>query len=67
MSSSSSSISLYIASVYGFQPLTSTNHHSQTPLSYVFSLDFSPNSGYLAVGNDKGKVLLYRLRHYGET
>ena len=40
---------------------------TKTPLSYVFSLDFSPNSGYLAIGNDKGKVLLYRLRHYGEV
>ncbi|ORZ13860.1 WD40-repeat-containing domain protein [Lobosporangium transversale] len=35
-----------------------------TPLSYVSSLTFSPRSGYLAIGNDKGKVLLYRLNHY---
>ncbi|GJJ70368.1 U3 small nucleolar RNA-associated protein 18 [Entomortierella parvispora] len=35
-----------------------------TPLSYVTSLAFSPRSGYLAIGNDKGKVLLYRLNHY---
>ncbi|KAK9728936.1 U3 snoRNP protein [Basidiobolus ranarum] len=35
-----------------------------TPLSYVNTFDFSPESGYLAVGNDKGKVLLYRLGHY---
>ncbi|KAF9400149.1 U3 snoRNP protein [Mortierella sp. AD011] len=35
-----------------------------TPLSYVSSLAFSPRSGYLAIGNDKGKVLLYRLNHY---
>ena len=40
---------------------------SKTPLSYVFSLDFSPSGGYLAVGNDKGKVLLYRLKHYSEV
>lgn len=37
---------------------------STTPLSYVSSFDFSPNSGYLAIGNDKGKVLLYRLGSY---
>ncbi|KAG0199933.1 U3 small nucleolar RNA-associated protein 18 [Mortierella sp. GBA30] len=35
-----------------------------TPLSYVTCLSFSPRSGYLAIGNDKGKVLLYRLNHY---
>jgi U3 small nucleolar RNA-associated protein 18 len=37
---------------------------SKSPMNYVFSLDFSPTSGFLALGNDKGKVLLYRLRHY---
>ncbi|KAG0303053.1 U3 snoRNP protein [Dissophora globulifera] len=37
---------------------------SGTPLSYVTALTFSPRSGYLAIGNDKGKVLLYRLNHY---
>lgn len=37
---------------------------SGTPLSYVQCFDFSPSSGYLAIGNDKGKVLLYRLNHY---
>ncbi|CAG8441103.1 3850_t:CDS:2 [Acaulospora morrowiae] len=36
-----------------------------TPLRYVQCFDFSPSSGYLAIGNDKGKVLLYRLGHYG--
>ncbi|KAG5463635.1 MAG: WD40-repeat-containing domain protein [Olpidium bornovanus] len=36
----------------------------QTPLSYVQCFDFSPRSGYIAVGNDKGKVLLYRLLQY---
>ncbi|KAF9907888.1 U3 small nucleolar RNA-associated protein 18 [Linnemannia zychae] len=35
-----------------------------TPLSYVTCLAFSPRSGYLAIGNDKGRVLLYRLNHY---
>lgn len=39
---------------------------SKTPLNYVFSMDFSPQSRYFAVGNDKGKCLLYKLRHYNE-
>ena len=37
-----------------------------TPLSYVSATAFSPESGYFTVGNDKGKVLLYRLNHYTE-
>jgi len=37
---------------------------SKTPLSYVWSMDFSPGSSFLAVGNDKGSCLLYRLMHY---
>lgn len=37
---------------------------SKTPLKYVWSMDFSPKSRYLAVGNDHGKCLLYRLKHY---
>jgi len=37
---------------------------SSTPLHYVSALDFSPNSGYMAIGNDRGRVLLYRLTHY---
>lgn len=37
---------------------------SKTPLSYVWATDFSPESKFLAVGNDKGKCLLYRLVHY---
>jgi U3 small nucleolar RNA-associated protein 18 len=37
---------------------------SSTPLHYVSSVDFSPNSGYMAIGNDRGRVLLYRLTHF---
>lgn len=37
---------------------------SNTPLGYVWSMDFSPSSKYLAMGNDKGKCLLYKLMHY---
>ena len=29
-------------------------------LKYAFCADFSLNDEYLAVGNDEGKVLLYR-------
>jgi len=36
----------------------------KTPLGYITSMDFSPCSGFLAVGNDKGKCLLYDLKHY---
>ena len=37
---------------------------SKTPLSYVWSLDFSPASKFMAIGNDKGRCLLYKLSHY---
>lgn len=37
---------------------------SKTPLGYVWSLDFSPGSKFMAIGNDKGKCLLYKLPHY---
>ena len=37
---------------------------SKTPLKYVWSMDFSPGSKYLAIGNDHGKCLLYQLKHY---
>ncbi|EKX37648.1 hypothetical protein GUITHDRAFT_77909 [Guillardia theta CCMP2712] len=37
---------------------------SSTPLHYVSSVDFSANNRFLAIGNDRGKVLLYRLKHY---
>ncbi|CAJ1965940.1 unnamed protein product [Cylindrotheca closterium] len=40
---------------------------SKTPLKYVWSVDFSPKSKYIAIGNDKGKCLLYQLGHYHET
>ena len=38
---------------------------SRSPLGYVHSVAFSPGGGYLAVGNAKGRALLYRLHHYG--
>ncbi|CAF3330442.1 unnamed protein product [Rotaria socialis] len=33
-------------------------------IQIVNTLDFSPNSGFLTMGNNNGKVLLYRLKHY---
>lgn len=39
----------------------------RTPVRYPFALDFSPKGGFLAVGNDRGCVLLYRIRHYPEA
>ncbi|KAH9102585.1 hypothetical protein AeMF1_020872 [Aphanomyces euteiches] len=39
----------------------------KTPLHYVTAMDFSPTSGYFAVGNARGRVLLYRLNHYAST
>lgn len=40
---------------------------SRTPLHYVHSMCFSPGGGYLAIGNAKGRVVLYRLHHYPQT
>lgn len=40
---------------------------SRTPLRYVHTFDFSPNSGYLSIGNDRGKALLFRLKHYKDS
>lgn len=40
---------------------------ARTPLQYVSAMDFSPSSGYFAVGNARGRVLLYRLTHYKST
>ncbi|KAI9494000.1 WD40-repeat-containing domain protein [Zychaea mexicana] len=36
----------------------------RTPLNKVSALNFSPNSDYLAVGDMRGRVLLYGLNHY---
>lgn len=35
-----------------------------TPLGHVTTLDFSSESQYLAIGNSRGRVLLYALRSY---
>ncbi|KAG6828730.1 hypothetical protein H0H92_006918 [Tricholoma furcatifolium] len=38
---------------------------SGTPLGHVTAVDFSARSEYLAIGNTKGRVLLYHLKDYG--
>ncbi|CAH9140592.1 unnamed protein product [Cuscuta epithymum] len=38
--------------------------HPNQVLHYPRCLDFSPHSGFMALGNAKGKVLLYKLHHY---
>jgi len=37
---------------------------AKTPLNRVTSVDFSRSGGMLAMANERGKVLLYQLRHY---
>ncbi|KAI0327282.1 WD40 repeat-like protein [Cubamyces sp. BRFM 1775] len=37
---------------------------SSTPLGHVTSVDFSSGSEYVAVGNNRGRVLLYHLRDF---
>lgn len=37
---------------------------SGTPLSRVTSVDFSAGSEYVAIGNNRGRVLLYHLRYF---
>uniref|UniRef100_A0A8C8RA16 U3 small nucleolar RNA-associated protein 18 homolog n=1 Tax=Pelusios castaneus TaxID=367368 RepID=A0A8C8RA16_9SAUR len=33
---------------------------------FAQSMDFSPRSGFFSIGNNKGKALLYRLKHYSD-
>ncbi|CAK9297304.1 unnamed protein product [Gordionus sp. m RMFG-2023] len=37
-----------------------------TYLNKVNASDFSPSSGYIAIGSDKGDINLYRLKAYGQ-
>lgn len=38
--------------------------NTRSNLQRLTSLDFSPHSGFLAIGNRNGRALLYRLAHY---
>eukprot|EP00775_Hariotina_reticulata_P010513 gene10513-10672_t len=40
---------------------------SKSPLNYVHCAAFSPHSGFLGIGNAKGRALLYRLHHYPQA
>lgn len=37
---------------------------SRTPLNKVSAIEFSRHNGLMAIGNERGRVLLYRLSHY---
>jgi U3 small nucleolar RNA-associated protein 18 len=37
---------------------------SKSPIHYVHSVAFSPSTGYVAIGNARGRVIMYRLHHY---
>nr|XP_026242515.1 U3 small nucleolar RNA-associated protein 18 homolog isoform X1 [Urocitellus parryii] len=39
---------------------------TKTNISHVHTMDFSPRGGYFALGNEKGKALMYRLHHYSD-
>jgi U3 small nucleolar RNA-associated protein 18 len=39
----------------------------KTPFGHIECMSFSPGGEYLATGNSKGKVLLYRLNHFCST
>ncbi|KAJ2387967.1 U3 snoRNP protein [Coemansia sp. RSA 2611] len=51
-------VHLPTASVFTNWPASVSN------LGHVQCVAFSPQSGFMAVGNDAGKALLYRLQHY---
>lgn len=40
------------------------NFPNKLNLYQVQKVSFSPNSGYMAIGNNKGHAFLYRLKHY---
>ncbi|MDP2439746.1 MAG: hypothetical protein Q8P67_28685, partial [archaeon] len=52
--------------VYHFPSMTSFTNWptARSPLNTVTSMAFSPHSGYLSIGNVRGRALLYRLGHY---
>lgn len=37
---------------------------TNTPLQRVTAVDFSRRGGFMAIGNERGRVLLYQLSHY---
>lgn len=53
----------HIPSLTTFQNWPPSGNH----LSYVNALSFSANGGYITLGNDKGKAMMYRLNHYSRV
>ncbi|KIJ58781.1 hypothetical protein HYDPIDRAFT_163119 [Hydnomerulius pinastri MD-312] len=53
---------IHLPSLTAFGNWPTTN----TPLGHVTSIDFSTGSEYLAIGNNRGRVLLYNLREFGQ-
>jgi U3 small nucleolar RNA-associated protein 18 len=51
---------LHIPTITVFQNFPTSN----SPLGFISAVSFSPDSKYLTIGNQKGRVLLYRLNHY---
>jgi len=39
----------------------------RTPLERVSAIDMSRRGGFMAIGNERGKVLLYQLAHYAKA
>ena len=40
---------------------------SNTPLGKVESVDFSTDGRWLVIGNQRGKLLLYHIKHYSQN
>jgi len=38
-----------------------------TPLGHITAMDFSAGSEYAAIGNNRGRVLLYNLKHFASA
>eukprot|EP01061_Rhynchopus_euleeides_P015936 TRINITY_DN27065_c0_g1_i1.p1 TRINITY_DN27065_c0_g1~~TRINITY_DN27065_c0_g1_i1.p1 ORF type:complete len:507 (+),score=187.48 TRINITY_DN27065_c0_g1_i1:100-1620(+) len=54
---------VHTASLTTFQNFPRVNHYYRKPTC----ADFSPSSGLLCVGNDRGRALLFRLPYYGNA
>jgi len=52
---------LHLPSMHVFQNFPTFG----TKMNNVLEIDFSPASGFMGVGNNKGFAHLYRLKHYG--
>lgn len=39
---------------------------ARSPLGHVKDVKFSAGGGLMAIANNKGKILLYRLKHFNQ-